>query len=509
VDEYTISFDAVLLHASFGPADGPVYLFMSATVYDPADPTTALWSGSVGGSSPNDANIPADPASTGRDGLFSSSSLQPGVQIRHDDPDTKVPMFAISSVPIEAGQRLRFELVLAPEVWFTQVHQSADPVDAAVLTGFFAAWGSAAGGPAGAAVAAIFSGLFSWGGSDVDVPCFNPILLEQHEWDAAGLRRLSTAGAQEFGPTGAQPSYGCPQATASYWLSIQAVPQFATDPRHPCTLLWIGDERVTESFEGTWGDYGIIPSDQVNAWVNRDHTLPGEVYDVRLRERQTASRDVIAQSFRGVPVTEEFQVEFFTRNWYEFVPFGYHRVVPVAHECSAFSNVNPAPPWIDDLYALHALVEVANTWRRRTHAEELPIAPSLDRTRDLEVAAGGVGLGDEPIHLAATEDVDDVRDEGSTSFRPTPARRIRSGPMGAGSRFGRYLAGAGTIRPGADLRRILAVRVLRLTPALVLMLYGELHGGRLLQTRLRYLRSNEQRSIRTDVLLRPTHEPPR
>jgi hypothetical protein len=52
------------------------------------------------------------------------------------------------------------------------------------------------------------------------------------------------------------------------------------------------------------------------------------------------------------------------------------------------------------------------------------------------------------------------------------------------------------------------VRVLQLTPDIVLMEYGEYRDSKLMGRRLRYLRTADSRT-RTDVMLLPTHEPPR
>ena len=62
--------------------------------------------------------------------------------------------------------------------------------------------------------------------------------------------------------------------------------------------------------------------------------------------------------------------------------------------------------------------------------------------------------------------------------------------------------------PGKE-REVTRVRVLRLTPTLVLLLYGEFQRGALLQLRIRYLRTDDLGGVRTDALLRPTYDPPR
>jgi hypothetical protein len=50
--------------------------------------------------------------------------------------------------------------------------------------------------------------------------------------------------------------------------------------------------------------------------------------------------------------------------------------------------------------------------------------------------------------------------------------------------------------------------VLRLTPEIVLMEFGEYRSSKLLGRRLRYLRMTGSH-VRTDVMLLPTQEPPR
>lgn len=487
MEEYQINFEQVVLHESFGPV-GPVYLFMRGTVYDPTQPEVALWSGSAGGLSPKDANVPAD-GETPTSEPF-APSLPVGAVVRNDGPNPARqnpygPNFAVLPIPLASNERLRLELCLAPEVWFQTTHVPLSDWDRALTTIFLTAAG-ASGGVAGALVGALVGIFDPFSGSDPEVPCFNPILLETHEWDAAELRNFAGTGTHEYGPTGAPGGLGCPQARATYWLSAQTL-GFIETPQAGCSVLNVGDEAAPLGFEGRWGDFGLTPSDQVNAWITRSSSVT-DTYDVVVRERETASREM-RSSFADVKVTGEIAMPWFFRNEYAFSPFGYYEAKPVSSECGSFTNLKQGTPWADLIFRLARI--------RRIIATELAIETGSGVQRGSEQRHDPrVSLGKSLEAPGSLLDDSEGIDAGSV---------IRSGPGGVSPLRSFTAYGAG--KSGFSRRH--SVWVLRLTPELVLMQYGEFHRGKMLTKRIRYLRTNASGHVYTDVLLRPTYDPPR
>jgi hypothetical protein len=220
--------------------------------------------------------------------------------------------------------------------------------------------------------------------------------------------------------------------------------------------------------------------------------MPDEVYDVRVRERRTASLDVLLHDFQGVRVTREDMVLFsqFNRNEFEFEPFGYRPAVPISTECSSFTNVNPAPPWVDRLKHIRSLTLFQAAWREAMPPARVPSPiPMPDTGQDPTDAPpnspdGGAGPGD----MTTTR----LSHPGGV---PVTDLIPRTG------RFHSFLP--------KEERTVMRVGVLRLAPDLVLMLYGEFRGPKLVQVRVRYLRTDDSGGVRTDVLLRPTFNPPR
>lgn len=487
--QYELAVDSVMLREQFGP-ESPVYVWLQATVYDPGDPDTGLWAASVGGLSPTDANVPTDPNAVSADGLFSASSLPPGVRVRHDDPDTGWPTFRLPPIPLQQGQRVAAQLIVAPQVWFQTVHVPPDALDRAAMGVFIATLGSVAG-PVGNIAGFILGELWGGGGTDPDVPCFNPILSETLDWDQADLERLVREQTHEYGPTGAPASFGCPRANASYWLAFARAPEFQHVPG--CLVRWIDENSTPDEFAADWGDYGVTSSDQVNAWITT--TAAREVYDVRIRERRTASADALAEIFEGVPVTEEPMIFFFYRNVFAFQPFGYRRVRPYSAECSSFTNINPAPPWVDALLQLQSLSLLSERWRARLPAQRLPLRGAAD---DAAIAA-----------VRSERRVLEQSQSGPYSDHPNSRRDLEPRPSGREPLIPRTGIFRRFRHDDATRKSMTNVRVLRLDSTLVLMLFGEFHSGRLLQRRIRFLRTDAAGNVRTDVLLRPTYPPPR
>jgi hypothetical protein len=479
-----------MLHETFGP-DSPVYVWMKATVYNEDDPETGVWTASSGGVSPEDANVPVDPNSTSPEGLFSSTSLRSGVRVRHDDPMTGLASFGFPDLPINQGQRLALQLIVAPLIWFESAHVSPDAIDRAAMSTFIAALGSV-GGPVGSVAGAILGALWGGGGVDADVPCYNPILFEMRDWDGNELDGLVRESTHEYGPTGAPPSYGCPRANASYWLSFDRVPEFTSRPPS-CLAYWVDGDATDGAFNGHWGDYGITTSDQVNAWITRVPNQQAEVYNVRIRERRSASADIVVESFQAVPVTEERLIFLFYRNVFEFQPFGYRQAIPCSTECSAFTNVSPAPPWVDQLNQLQSLSMLAEAWRERLPPRRLP-KPGPPRS--------GPPGNPAPFDVNQTLPASMARIPHSSASHDSPV--ISHEPLIPRSGiFRRFLPE--DERPHS----LYNARVLRLDPTTALTLFGEFRDRKLLQTRIRYLRTDDWGSVHTDVLLRPTYEPPR
>jgi hypothetical protein len=174
---------------------------------------------------------------------------------------------------------------------------------------------------------------------------------------------------------------------ASYWLSIKQVPQFI-EP-NSCSVFWIDEDREPT---GDWGDYGFTSSDQVNAWI-RAGSAPGK-YNVRVRERRTATQDVIAQDFADVSITHEIITHHFARNRYRFTPFGYRLVSPASGDCGRFDNINPAPPFVDDIVKITALVDISSRWQgRRTSRPPIEV---LERLADRQISADPIVRDSEP-----------------------------------------------------------------------------------------------------------------
>ena len=483
MEQFQLNFEQVLLHDAFGPP-GPVYLFMRATVYDPLQPEIAIWTGSTGGLSPNDANVPSDGEIISVEPF--AASLPAGALVRSDGAHTgrqnpNGPNFAVLPIPLAPNERIRLEVLFAPEVWFRTTHLTQSAWDRALITIFLAAVGGAGGG-VGAIVGALVGILDPFGGSDADVPCFNPILMESHDWDAKQFRALAGEEMHEYGPTGAPGGLGCPQARASYWLSAQIL-GFAETHQVGCVVLPVPIEIVPYSFAGRWGDFGLTSSDQVNAWITPSIGAT-DAYDIIARERQTASRELRA-AFASVRVTEEMAAPWFLRNEYASSPLGYREAKPLSDACATFTNLKQGTPWADRLIRFSNMQRLIDGERALdTEAvHEMHAQPSRSLQSQVDVQ-----------HVARNNDTVSIGSRGVLRSGTAPSLDLLR-PF--------------TIYGTDDSRSFRLVRVLRLSPELVLMEYGEFHRSKMLQRRLRYLRTDGSGQVLTDVLLRPTNDPPR
>jgi hypothetical protein len=180
--------------------------------------------------------------------------------------------------------------------------------------------------------------LFGTSDQDVQVPCYNVVIAARHQWTGDQLAQVAGQGMLQFGPTGPDPSYGCPRIDSFYWLSVTEQMQFQFPTSAPskgdCRLDVVLDMSLAARFENSWGDRGDQTLDCARTVV---YPANGN-WNVSLWDPGQTAKP--AQEFQNVPVTIEEALPLFRRNIYPDGSCPAQSVTPECEVCSRFTNVD-------------------------------------------------------------------------------------------------------------------------------------------------------------------------
>lgn len=504
---YTLSFEQIQLLSGLSP-DQPVYLAMQLKAYNADTPNDPFYMETIGGLSPNDANAPADDSGlnfVSGSGLFSAGLVQGA--ITRNDLTPGVPRFTFGPFSLEDDQILEVGIVLAPEVWFSSVNVPASDFDKFLVTAFTTLVGASGFGIVGAAVGAIagFLGI-GQGSEDIPVPCYNVVIAARNVWTGADVAGFAGQGLMQFGPKGPAPSYGCDEIDSLYWLSIKEQMFFSKTPAFKpgdCTLDTVNDIDLAAKFSNSWGDSGNITTDCIHAFV-----FPASegLWNISLQDAGSAGPTL---DFRNVPVTVEVPKPVFHRNIYGNSPCPARSVTPNCALCSRLTNIG------HDLYLPGRLLAAVAT--HPTHIGTRPLLPiQIDGDRVLGCGPTGI-VRPLPIPIKVPGEVH------STHKRHTPAARARvdwlperdairlnsttvayqpaPGLVGLSGKLS--LSVYDTFNPTRVLD-LFGCLTLRLSKERVLYLYSETPAHAPAQCfRIRYLHTDEDGNVVTDVMLLP------
>jgi hypothetical protein len=436
---------------------------MDAALYKPGKPDEPYWQATIGGA-PLDANNPYAAGYGSEEGRF-ADQLVPGQVTRKDDAAGQ-PLFTTGYVQVDPTDRLVVSIYMAPATFFGSTRIGPDERDrllVSIFTGAAGLIGGPVGGVVGALVGFFGPDLLS---SDVEVPCFNPIISARHEWTGQQLLD-NTDPALTFGPGGPEAIGGCPQASSTYTLTISHL-TFDRGPdvaREGCTL----EPHVTAvpltDFSGSWGDSPARATDCISVDIFVEDPLKF-VFQVQLNEVGTPNHDL---KFEHLNVSEERAAPAFRRNVYDFAMCAVRSVQPLSAPCGKFTNLERGRSF--DKKSMLPMFIASHPGTRPI----IPIVINTDRERAAHRSGDAAVLpqGHRPMELPGSiaEMIGQEGAEISPSFR--------------------------------------LVSALRCSRDIVLFLYGELHRGRLQVTRLRYLRTRPDGAIATDVMLQRHKDIPR
>ena len=498
---YTVGFENVELVDGLAP-DKAVWLYLRATLLNDGDPDHPLWTDEVG-------SLPPDPNRPGYDGFPHGDAgrfadgLVVGKPVTNRN-DTNLTNFSVGPVAVGPGQTLEVLVIMLPRVWLETVSVSPDTLDR-IGYGVMGAAIGWTGGPVGA-VAGFFIGLFAPQSHNVDVPCFNSVIMARNVFTADDLDRIESAGTERFGPQDNEAYVVCHQPIDAYY-SLSVNPRgfsFAPTPqpqKQLCTLEPRAYMPAEEQFQREWGDVGDRITDCIQVIVTVHEARHA---DVLILQRAGTGYKTIGQ-FAHVPITRGVPHPDFRRNFYDDACPA-RAVKPDCPECTRFVNlpmemvVNRALLYLGMLPGSHVgsrpvfpikLDSDRVTLERRTSRScredtDAQVA-KVSRTEAAGNAALPVRLGDR--HLV--QKVDDVH----VRLWPAGTTPVRDEKVGAG--FSARLIDYDIYLPP----ELVISWQLVCSPEFTLTTYQEIKGDGGCRARLRYTRRDRQGVIVADSML--------
>ena len=499
---YQIAFEQVQLLSGLNP-DQAVYLLMTAKAYDPDTPNDPFYNATLGGLSPNDANDLSGNIVSGTG--FYAASLPVGATVRNDvtNGDHPSPRFTLPLLSLDSNQILELSVLMAPEVWFQNVRESASDSDKVMGAILGAAAGSSGLGIVGGAIGAAVGWLGLGSDQTVVVPCYNVVIAARNQWTGAEVAKLAS-GMHQFGPTGPDPgSYGCARIDSFYWISITEQMQFsprAPMPKVDCSLLTVDDPSLGSQFNNRWGDAGDEKLDCARAIISPSGP---SACNVILFEPGGLLVKPAPVEFSGVPITTENALPLFGRNIYPDAGCPARSVTPNCTMCKQFDNVDYS------IYVPGKLL--AGVGLRSTHIGSRPLlAISVDNDRVLG-AGPVVSQIPNPFATRAQEPAHPQRrahhvapPPPSAALRINPSTVIQQVAPGMVVMSGKFSFPPGGVVLTGGVASVFSALTLRLSPTKVLYLYGEYPAsGDLTCFRLRYRATGRDGRTVTDVMLLP------
>jgi hypothetical protein len=331
---YVVGFENVELVDGLAP-DKAVWLYMRATLLNDGDPDHPVWIGEVG-SLPPDANRPGFDGFPHGDAGRYAAGLMVGQPVTSES-EVHVLNFTVGPVEVGPGQTLEVMVIMLPLVWMETVSVPPEALDRLAYGVFGAAIGSI-GGPVGALAGLIF-GLFAPQDQNVDVPCFNSVIMARNVFTAADLDRIETEGFERFGPQDNESYVVCHQPIDAYY-SLSVNPRsfsFAPTPpanRELCRLEPRAYEAEEDQLVGQWGDVGDRISDCIQVLID---PRPPRHADVTVLRRAAGGYQQIGQ-FTNVPITRGVPHPDFMRNFYDDACPA-RSVTPDCPQCASFDNL--------------------------------------------------------------------------------------------------------------------------------------------------------------------------
>jgi hypothetical protein len=331
---YVVGFENVELIDGLAP-EKAVWLFMRATLLNDGDPDHPLWTDEVG-SLPPDANRPGFDGFPHGDAGRYADGLVVGKPVTNSSV-MNLPNFSVGPVQVGPGQTLEVLVIMLPLVWLETVSVPPDALDR-ISFGIFGAGIGSVGGIPGAVIGFV-AGLFAPHDQNVDVPCFNSVIMARNVFTAADLDRIETAGIERLGPQDNESYVVCHQPIDAYY-SLTVNPQgfsFGSTPtpnKELCTLEPRAYFEIAEQFEREWGDVGDRISDCIHVIV----TVQVDRHaDVLISKRVGAQFTDIGQ-FNHVRITRGVPHPDFRRNFYDDACPA-RAVKPDCPECLRFVNL--------------------------------------------------------------------------------------------------------------------------------------------------------------------------
>lgn len=502
---YTVGFENVELVDGLAP-EKAVWLYLRATLLNDGDPDHPLWTDEVG-SLPPDPNRPGfDGFPHGDAGRF-ADGLVVGKPVTNKS-DTNLTNFSVGPVAVGPGQTLEVLVIMLPRVWLETVSVSPEALDR-IGYGVMGAAIGWVGGPAGA-LGGFLIGLFAPQSHNVDVPCFNSVIMARHVFTAADLDRIESAGTERFGPQDNESYVVCHQPIDAYY-SLSVNPRgfgFApTQEPHKelCTLEPRAYLPAEEQFLREWGDVGDRITDCIQVVVSVPQARHA---DVLILQRTGTGYATIGQ-FEHVSITRGVPHPDFRRNFYDDACPA-RAVKPDCPECARFVNLpmemvmhpgllylgmlpgshvgsRPVFPIKIDSDRVTLEGRTSRSCRDDTGARVAGSGAEVSRTKTAAIAEVPVRFGDR--HLV--QKVDD----GYVRLWPAGTTPVRDDKVvdGFGDRFVDY---------NIYLPRELVISwQLVCSPEFTLTTYQEIRGDGGCRARLRFTRRNRQGVIVADSML--------
>jgi hypothetical protein len=494
---YVVGFKSVELVDGLAP-DKAVWLYMRATLLNDGDPDHPLWTDEVG-------SLPPDPNRSGFDGFPHGDAGRYADRLIVGQPVTNESDFAVLKFtvgPVEVGpdQTLEILVIMLPRVWLETVSVPPETLDRIAYGIFGAAIGSI-GGPVGA-IGGFVVGLFAPQSQNVDVPCFNSVIMARNVFTVADLDRIESAGVERLGPQDNVSYNVCHQPIDAFY-SLSVNPRgvgFAPTPqvnKELCLLEPRAYLPAEDQFAHDWGDVGDRISDCIQVTVV---AKPRKHADVFISRHAATRYEVIGQ-FENVPITRGVPHPDFRRNFYDdSCPA--RAVKPDCPECARFVNlpmemiVHPGIIYLGMLPGSHigsrpvfpVKTDTDRATVPRRASQDCSVRPSAAASR-AKVAEFAVPMRLGDRHLV--QFVDDKR----VRLWPTGTIPVRDSKF-EGAFSDRFIDEDTFLLPELALSWLLVC-----SPEFTLATYQEIKGDGGCRARLRYTRRNAQGVIVADSML--------